>query len=283
MERSESIAALTVALAKAQGEMEAAKKTSANPYYHSKYADLAEVWDTCREPLSQNGLAILQTTEVNEEGKISLRTTLCHNSGEWVAGIIPLNAAIIDSNKNVVVVPAHQASPQALGSAITYARRYGLSAMVGIAPEEDDGNAASGRDTKQPQPKEVIPAPQAKAKTSTAMSIQKVGFEGMKARMLELDNLPAQRNFWKKHEAEIKTLSLEQQAELKKIGEESKEKFIEGMNAIPEKWGDVPAELLSQARIELGIDKYSYVKIADNAVIEKQLLDKVEELFAKSC
>lgn len=127
---SRTIAALAAALAAAQGKIVGAEKDRENPHLKSKYATLAAVWDACRTPLSENGLAVLQpaTTDGN---RVTVTTILTHKSGEWIAETLALTAA--------------QTTPQAVGTAITYARRYSLSAMVGIAPDDDDdGNLASG-------------------------------------------------------------------------------------------------------------------------------------------
>lgn len=130
MQKSESIAALAGALAKAQAVMQGAKKDSENPFFKSKYADLGSVWDACRDALTKNELAVIQTTEAeNENGSIPVETLLAHSSGEWISGVLLVRPVKDD--------------PQGMGSALTYARRYALSAMVGVAPEDDDGNAAS--------------------------------------------------------------------------------------------------------------------------------------------
>lgn len=130
MQKSESIAALAGALAKAQAVMQGAKKDSENPFFKSKYADLGSVWDACRDALTKNELAVIQTTEVEDEnGSIPVETMLAHSSGEWISGVLKVRPVKDD--------------PQGMGSALTYARRYALSAMVGVAPEDDDGNAAS--------------------------------------------------------------------------------------------------------------------------------------------
>jgi hypothetical protein len=126
--RSESFAALAAALAKAQGEIVGASKDKTNPHFKSNYADLAAVWDACRGPLSKNGLAVLQPA-VADGARVTVTTILTHSSGEWVESELTMTAA--------------QSNPQGLGSCITYARRYALAAMVGVAPEDDDGNAAS--------------------------------------------------------------------------------------------------------------------------------------------
>lgn len=125
---SGQLGALAGALAKAQGEMVAAAKANVNPHFKSKYADLASVWDACRVPLSKNGLAVLQPVRA-DGAKVTVTTVLVHSSGEWISASLTMTA--------------QQNTPQAVGSAITYGRRYGLSAMVGVAPDDDDGNAAS--------------------------------------------------------------------------------------------------------------------------------------------
>lgn len=131
MLKSDSIGALGAALAKAQGEIKAAAREANNPFFGKPYSDLSAVWDACREQLSKNGLAVVQTTD-NTENKIIVETTLIHASGEWISGKL-----FLAPTKN---------DPQGVGSAITYGRRYSLAAIVGVAPEgeDDDGNAASG-------------------------------------------------------------------------------------------------------------------------------------------
>lgn len=128
--QSETINELAAALAKAQSEIKGATKDSANPFFKSKYADLASVWASWQEVGPKNGLAIAQVTQFSEAG-MTLETMLMHNSGQWITSSYPIKPIKDD--------------PQGMGSAITYARRYALSAMVGIAPEDDDGNAASGK------------------------------------------------------------------------------------------------------------------------------------------
>lgn len=128
--KSETIGALAAALAKAQSEMQGAVKDAANPFFKSKYADLESVWQACRKPLTDNGLSVVQTTRYSPDGLV-LVTTLLHSSGEWIGGEMP--------------VLAKDASPQAQGSAITYARRYALAAAVGVYQTDDDAEAAMAR------------------------------------------------------------------------------------------------------------------------------------------
>lgn len=130
MEKSEQINELAAALSKAQGAIKGALKDTANPFFKSRYADLSSVWDACRAQLSGNGLSVVQTPCQGEHG-VTVETVLLHSSGQWVG--------------NKFTIPVAKEDAQAFGSAITYARRYALAALVGVAPEDDDGNAASGK------------------------------------------------------------------------------------------------------------------------------------------
>jgi len=120
---SEEIGELVKALAKVQGSINLAKRDSTNPFFKSKYADLTSVWDSCRKELSQNGLVVIQTTK-NDNERVVVLTRLAHESGQWIRGEISLRPVKND--------------PQGYGSALTYARRYSLAAIVGIATGEDD-------------------------------------------------------------------------------------------------------------------------------------------------
>jgi hypothetical protein len=131
MVKSDSIKELAVALARAQNMMAPAKKGSKNPYYNSFYADLNAVVNAIREPLAVNGLAYTQIPSVDDEGMVEVETVLMHASGEYIGGTLSMK-------------PTKQ-DPQGIGSCITYARRYGLQAIVGLPAEDDDGNAGSGR------------------------------------------------------------------------------------------------------------------------------------------
>lgn len=129
--QSEAINDLAAALAVAQGKITGALKDSANPFFKSKYADLASVWDACREHLSANGLSVIQTTENVSPETVTVVTTLAHKSGQWIRGVLTMTPK--------------DSSPQAAGSCLTYARRYALAAIVGVAQVDDDAEAAQGR------------------------------------------------------------------------------------------------------------------------------------------
>lgn len=134
MQTSEQINELAAALALAQAEICGAKKDSANPFFKSKYADLASVTEACKEPLTKNGLSVVQVL-LNEDNKVGCETQLNHKSGQWIRG-------------KFLLTPT-KGDPQAAGSAVTYARRYALAAMVGVVQEDDDANKASAK-TAQP-------------------------------------------------------------------------------------------------------------------------------------
>jgi hypothetical protein len=142
MEHSATIGKLTEALSKAQGVIEGAKLDSTNPFFKSRYSDLTSVWASCRKPLAENGLAVFQTCCSDTPDIVVVETMLSHISGEWVRGRLTMKPAKND--------------PQSIGSCITYGRRYSLAAMVGIAPEDDDGNVASGREEQKPVTKPPV-------------------------------------------------------------------------------------------------------------------------------
>jgi len=148
---SASIAALAAALAKAQGQMTHASKDATNPHFRTRYADLAAVWSAIREPLAANGLSVIQQV-TQAEGMVGVRSILAHASGEWVSSDLQM--------------PVAQKTPQGYGSALTYARRYSLAALVGIAQDDDDGEAGTRPSApvlppvQRRQPMREQPAPQ---------------------------------------------------------------------------------------------------------------------------
>lgn len=149
MNKSDDIKELATALAKAQGAMEAASKDKINPQFKSAYATLASVWDAIREPLSKNGLSVIQLPHTDEQGQTWVDTMLMHNSGQWISGSFKLKPTKDD--------------PQGAGSAITYMKKYALAGM-GVAPDDDDGNLASRHD---PAPPPYVTAPARPAQAAT--------------------------------------------------------------------------------------------------------------------
>jgi hypothetical protein len=128
IDHSKATPELFAALALAQGEVENASKSSNNPHFKSKYADLAEVLNTVRPVFAKHGLSIMQSTAFNGSF-VSVTTLVAHKSG----GLIYSTASCVPGKTDA----------QGIGSATTYLRRYSLAAMAGIAQEDDDGNAAA--------------------------------------------------------------------------------------------------------------------------------------------
>jgi len=149
MERSESVVNLARALLEAQKGLDPAKRDALNPYHQSTYADLTSIWSACHKPLGDNGLTIIQTTSWDEAHPLILETTLLHTSGEWVRGKLAMKPVKDD--------------PQSIGSAITYARRYALSAIIGVCTEEEDDDAEGAMDRKGKAAKKATPNKQTAA------------------------------------------------------------------------------------------------------------------------
>lgn len=131
---STTIGEIAKALSLAQSKMEFAGKDSSNPFFKSKYADLTSIIKAAKKELADNGLAITQIIEDNPD-LAKVTTMLMHTSGEWISSTVALKPKATD--------------PQAMGSAITYARRYGYAAIIGLSADDDDGNAASQKEAAQ--------------------------------------------------------------------------------------------------------------------------------------
>lgn len=179
MKHSEQINEIGAALAKAQKVMKGAKKDSANPFFKSKYADLAAVADACRDALSDNGIAVVQPPSAGDDGRVSVETMLVHSSGQWMS--------------ETLTVKPKDDGPQALGSVITYLRRYALAAFAGVAPEDDDAESAEGRKDSKPAAK-VLP-------------VKPGGFDDWLADLEAVadEGTPALEGAWKKSKAEYRT------------------------------------------------------------------------------
>lgn len=131
MNKSESIVKIASALVKAQAAMGNALKDAKNPFFKSSYADLNAVREACLPALNANGVSVLQPT-VHAEGKAYVETVLLHESGEFISSLTE-------------ILCAKQNDPQAHGSGISYARRYGLQSLVNLGSADDDGEGAMGR------------------------------------------------------------------------------------------------------------------------------------------
>ena len=131
-----SITKLMPALINAQAKFKPAVKDAENPHFGSAFVSLTGVLNAVTDALREQRIAVLQLTDVEPDGRTVLLTRLVHESGEWIGGRYPIN-------------PVKQ-DPQSYGSALTYARRYALMSLVGIAPEDDDGHAASQAPAEEP-------------------------------------------------------------------------------------------------------------------------------------
>ena len=137
---------LFAALSKAQAQMSGATKGSENPFFKSKYADLHACQEAIRQPFAENNLCVVQTTS-NLGGSITVETTLGHASGQWMIGTLTMTP--------------EKAGPQALGACITYARRYALAAIAGLAQADDDAEGATihrQKGKKAKAPEKALPA-----------------------------------------------------------------------------------------------------------------------------
>lgn len=158
MRQSESIKGLAAALAKAQAEMPSVTKSKDNPFFKSKYADLAACVDVAVPILTKHGLSFAQFAESSPDGTMAQVTTmLMHGeSGEWISGMLTMKPSKSD--------------PQGIASATTYAKRYGFSAIIGlVSDDDDDGNGAATPPAQRSTPKNGE-ASNGTAKTATPKS-----------------------------------------------------------------------------------------------------------------
>jgi hypothetical protein len=149
---SETTATLCAALVAAQAGLKPIAKDGKNPAFRSRYATLDGIMETVRPALAAHGLAVVQGVvhpETGEGGRlvgIMVETRLVHTSGEWLASVVP--------------VPVAKGDAHGLGSALSYGRRYGISALLALSTDEDDdGNAAAKAPPAKPQAKPAPAAP----------------------------------------------------------------------------------------------------------------------------
>ncbi len=165
------------ALVLVQGSLEEAKKDKSNPAFRSKYADLGSCWDACRDALQGNNIAVLQLPTTSPPGYVGLETRLIYGStGESIS--------------STFTVPLKDATnAQALGSSLTYARRYALCSFLGICGEDDDGDKASKPAPAQAAQRRTDSAPTAQTVQSyTATFESKTSADAMKAVYSEVKN-----------------------------------------------------------------------------------------------
>ena len=147
MKKSETIVELSKAFAKMQAELEQPLKNANNPFFKSKYVPLENVVDSITRVASKHGLSFTQFPSSDENGNVTVGTMVMHESGEWIE-YDPIHLKPVKND------------PQAVGSAITYAKRYALSAIFGITSDnDDDGNEATqlGKATSNAMPNKQVP------------------------------------------------------------------------------------------------------------------------------
>lgn len=139
-QRSETLGSFAGALSKAQRGIKNPIKNKYNPYFESKYSDLAACWDACRDPLAENEIAVIQNIESTKPTHVVVSTLLIHSSDEWILS-------------RMAVVPREPHS-QSVMATVTYLKRHMLCSMVGIAAEDEDGN--ENKETKEtPEPEKA--------------------------------------------------------------------------------------------------------------------------------
>ena len=137
MNKSETITELSKAFAKTQKEMKQPLKDANNPFFKSKYVPLENVVEAITESASKNGLSFTQYPSSDEMGNVTVGTLVMHESGEWIE-YDPIKMKPVKND------------PQSIGSAITYAKRYALSAIFGITSDQDDDGNEATQAKKQP-------------------------------------------------------------------------------------------------------------------------------------
>jgi hypothetical protein len=200
--QSEAIAEIAKALSKFQGQLQPAIKDSTNPFFKVNYADLASVWEAARKPLSDNGLSIVQGIEGQLPSAIAW-TLLLHTSGEWIRSEIPLLVSKPDA--------------QGIGAALTYYRRYGMAAILGITQEDDDGNTAGKVDTKKQEAKQPAGRTVGDSKLDKAKSALTNAKDSATVDKIAL-----------KIENELGDLPIAQLDELRTLGHKRKQSFTQG-------------------------------------------------------
>lgn len=179
MRTSDDTAALAKALAAAQSAMKVAALDGTNPHFKNRYSTLLAVGEACIPALTKNGIAVTQATAFDEHG-FRLITRLSHESGQWIEGAYPL---------------AVNANPQAMGSQMTYARRYALASIAGVfAGDDDDGEDATKYGKDAPVNAGTVSAEQLKVIQAAVMEVDADLPKFLKyLKVQKLDELPAAR------------------------------------------------------------------------------------------
>jgi len=211
MRSSETVAAIAPALVKALSELKGAPKDSKNPHFKNDYASLESVIETSRAVLASNDLAVFQGPGEMDGNRIAISTRILHASGEWFESQLQLPIAKVD--------------PQGVGSAITYARRYALMAMLNIPAVDDDGEAASAHNDRTgdmgpaPEGEDFFGCPAQGVSVLSAYAAKKNGLDlthdRMRGEIDTLSNGDALRGWIKANQGEIATMPRSWRVELR--------------------------------------------------------------------
>lgn len=180
---------LAAAMAKAFAAIEGAVKGKVNPAFRSKYADLAAVIDAIKPALVENGLWFMQRTQP-ADGGVVVETVILHASGQSMAC-------------GPLFMPATKQDAQGFGSALTYARRYSLMAAFGVPAEDDDGNAAAGRQDVRP-PRVVTDDNETKIILDSLREASMAGTDALMERFKSIPASAAKSAVWAQHAASLK-------------------------------------------------------------------------------
>jgi hypothetical protein len=191
---------ISAAMAKAFPAIEGAVKGKVNPAFRSKYADLSSVIDAIKPHLAEHGLWFMQRTHP-VDGGVGVETIIYHASGQSISG-------------GILRLPAAKQDAQGYGSALTYCRRYSLMAAFGVPAEDDDGNAAVGRqEARQPAPR-ASDDPEAAVILDSLRDAAMEGSASLTARFSVIAGGPAKKAVWEKHGAALKAAAAKVDAEV---------------------------------------------------------------------
>jgi hypothetical protein len=204
MERSEQVGDLVSALAKAQSEFKPAVKDSSNPYYNAKYADLATIIEATRAALTKNGIAVMHSCASDIDRQVASVSTFLYHGDQWIGSTA--EAPAVGKAKDGGI----RFDAQTIGAAWTYLRRYQLQALIGLASEDDDGNALVTDKAPPPAVKRGTPTPTPAPQDDGF----KQAFEWWSKTLKECVNYP---------DLEVKVVSLWRDA---KNGKENAEEFL---------------------------------------------------------
>ena len=160
MESSQQISEVASAMCKAQAEMKPAEKNCTNPFFGNKYSDISSLWDAIREPVTRNGLCVLQDAKTTPNG-LSVTTRIVHTSGQWI-------------EFGPFEVPLMKKDAQSIGSATSYAKRYALSAAIGVVCESDDDGNLAKESAPKPQKSQQPASPTSQSKDPSIISDKQV-------------------------------------------------------------------------------------------------------------